>query len=76
MTEQVFVQEGQQILVTNSSVYITDLDTPNAQISINLQMPPEHGNLFTAYTSFSDWPRFTKFGFGVGHDKKMTPIDF
>ncbi|XP_053388167.1 extracellular matrix organizing protein FRAS1-like isoform X2 [Mercenaria mercenaria] len=45
VTEQVFVQEGQQILVTNASVYITDLDTPNDQILISLQMPPEHGTL-------------------------------
>lgn len=43
VTEQLFVQEGHEVAVTNASVFITDLDTPPEQLKITVEAAPEHG---------------------------------
>ncbi|KAH3869870.1 hypothetical protein DPMN_033043, partial [Dreissena polymorpha] len=43
--EQLFVQEGQSVTLTNTSIFITDLDTGPGNISLVLGTPPEHGVL-------------------------------
>ena len=43
ITEQLFVQEGHQVAVTNTSVFITDLDTIVSDLMITVESAPEHG---------------------------------
>lgn len=43
VTEQLFVQEGHEVTVTNTSVFITDLDTAPEQLMITVEAAPEHG---------------------------------
>ncbi|XP_052791092.1 extracellular matrix organizing protein FRAS1-like isoform X2 [Mya arenaria] len=45
VVEQVFVQEGQRVVITNNSVFITDLDTAPSNITLTVAAPPEHGIL-------------------------------
>ena len=43
VVEQIFVQEGQRVVIGNSSIFITDLDTAASNLSIAIATPPEHG---------------------------------
>jgi len=43
VVEQIFVQEGQRVVIGNSSIFITDLDTAAINLSIAIATPPEHG---------------------------------
>lgn len=54
ITEQLFVQDGQEVVVvTNTSVFITDLDTPPSQLIITVGSSPEHGNVCHVVSSYS-----------------------
>ena len=47
--EQLFVQEGQSVTLTNTSIVIPDLDTGPGSISCVLETPPEHGQFFSSF---------------------------
>ena len=45
MTETLFVREGQQVLLTNASLYVLDLDTQPTELSLTLTSEPTNGQL-------------------------------
>lgn len=49
VTEQVFVQEGQTVVLSNASVYVTDLDTPASRLVFTLHIPPSHGEFYVTF---------------------------
>ncbi|VDI42839.1 Hypothetical predicted protein [Mytilus galloprovincialis] len=45
VTEQLFVQEHQAVVVTNSSLYVIDIDTHPDQLLLTVKVSPQHGTL-------------------------------
>ncbi|XP_069123568.1 extracellular matrix organizing protein FRAS1-like [Argopecten irradians] len=45
MTEQIFVRENFNVLVTNASLYVVDLDTPADDLIFTVDTIPQHGTL-------------------------------
>ncbi|XP_048248290.1 extracellular matrix organizing protein FRAS1-like isoform X2 [Haliotis rufescens] len=45
ITEQLFVQEGKAVTLTNASMYVIDIDTAPEDLFFTLQIPPSHGAL-------------------------------
>ncbi|PIK53992.1 hypothetical protein BSL78_09129, partial [Apostichopus japonicus] len=43
--EQLLVEEGQGVVITNVTLYASDLDTPSDQLTFEVVAPPTHGTL-------------------------------
>lgn len=43
--EQLLVEEGQGVKITNVTLYASDLDTPSDQLTFEVVAPPTHGTL-------------------------------
>jgi hypothetical protein len=44
---QLFVKENQAVVVTNSSVYVIDVDTSPDQLQLKVDVSPQHGMAVT-----------------------------